>query len=111
RTPGIRSVTTRRPELNPVRVIAMDDSGVLASLAVAEPPAVPLAAVPAVAAITAAPPVPTSTRPICCLDDGSFRDVPLGPDGLQADLALRIDILAQHGEGIAPLDRPPNVGL
>src|SRR3989337_1816670 len=77
RTPGIRSVTTRRPEESSVRSIPMSASG--RGRLLGRAPLAPLLA-----------PVHLA-----------FRHVPLGPDRLEADLALGVDVLDQDRQPVA----------
>ena len=102
RTPGIRSVTTRRPEENSVRSMPTDrlrPSSLAtrrALLGVPEAPAVtPRAAVavavPRLARLARLRSPSPSRRPLA-------GRLPLGADRAQADLALRVDVLDEHGQ-------------
>src|SRR5580765_2890508 len=57
----------------------------------------------ALAAATSAPVITWTTlaAAAAAVRVGAFRNLPLGPDRLQADLALRVDVLDQHGEPVA----------
>src|SRR6478672_147777 len=102
RMPGIRSVTTRRPELNSVREIGMTSgSAVLGcAAAIAEPATVAIAAVATRATIAAA--VSSLSRG---LDLRALGHFPLGTDRLQTDLPLWVDVFDQDGQRVALLDR------
>src|SRR5580765_6471723 len=105
RMPGIRSVTTRKPELNSVREIGMTSgSAVLGSgAAIAEPTTVAIAAVATRATIPTpiAAVSPLSRR----LDLRAFGHFPLGTDRFQTDLPLWVDVFDQDGQRVALLDR------
>src|SRR5581483_9575086 len=106
RTPFMRSVTTRRPDSNSVRLMGMVPSlvGLLAPAL-----AVPLAGASARASPVATPPLARSAVPVPALASWWLEDLhalgngPLLTDRLEADLAHRVDLLDLVLEGVALL--------
>src|SRR4029450_2592664 len=93
RTPGIRSVTTRRPEVNSVRPIDIGHAGARGSRAR-----------PAIAVAIA------TRRPVLRLLLHPLRDRPLLAHGLERDLPAIVDVLDLDLDRVADLDGLLDIG-
>src|SRR5262245_54521782 len=116
RTLGIRSVTTRSPEVNSVRRIGIGLRGVAGPrVAVARatiPVAVPVAVARTTLAVagTAVPVAVTPRRSVLGLDLRALGDRPLLADRPQRDLAAVVDVLDLDLDRVPHLDRVLDVG-